>query len=281
MSRLDAAAIAEAAGILAHCRLQAVALDALPAACRPADLADAYRIQQGLHAALEAGGRGALGGCKIGCTTPVMQRYLGIDQPCAGGIFSDTIHHTDARLRHADYRRPGVECEIAVRLGAALPAAGAPYATATVAPAVDAVMAAIEIVDDRYVDAGAGTSAVAGARLGVPTLIADDFFGAGLDPNRHATAREGKAGNSADHADQVVVVLDYELAGGRARPGLVAHLGYATDRARAYVIAAARVLRPALASRAGHTQQKPQRAARGSGQHPANVHESPKQTLRP
>ena len=170
MSRLDAAAIAEAAGILADCRLHAVALDALPAACRPADLADAYRIQQDLHAALEAGGRGALGGCKIGCTTPVMQRYLGIDHPCAGGIFSDTIHHTGARLRHADYRRPGVECEIAVRLGAALPAAGAPYATATVAPTVGAVMAAIEIVDDRYVDYGS---------LDAPTLIADDFFGAG------------------------------------------------------------------------------------------------------
>jgi 2-keto-4-pentenoate hydratase len=72
-------------------------------------------------------------------------------------------------LRHGAYVRPGVECEIAVLLGRDLPAAGCPYDRASVADAVDAAMAAIEIVDDRYVDFRA---------LGAPTLIGDDFFNA-------------------------------------------------------------------------------------------------------
>ena len=162
--------IDEAAGLIARCRLERSPLAALPELCRPTDEAAAYRIQEQLHAMLSAAGRGLLGGYKIGCTTPIMQRYLGIDQPCAGGIFADTIHPDNAQLRHRDYQRPGVECEIAVRLGAPLAAADAPYTSATVAPAIAAVMAAIEIVDDRYVDY---------ETLGAPTLIADDFFGAG------------------------------------------------------------------------------------------------------
>lgn len=50
------------------------------------------------------------------------------------------------------------------------PAVDAPFARATVADAVEACMAAIEIVDDRYEDFHA---------LDTPTLIADDFFSAG------------------------------------------------------------------------------------------------------
>jgi 2-oxo-3-hexenedioate decarboxylase/2-keto-4-pentenoate hydratase len=47
---------------------------------------------------------------------------------------------------------------------------GAPLDRARVAPAVEAVLAAMEIVDDRYRDY---------RTLDVPTLIADDFFNAG------------------------------------------------------------------------------------------------------
>jgi 2-oxo-3-hexenedioate decarboxylase/2-keto-4-pentenoate hydratase len=63
-----------------------------------------------------------------------------------------------------------VECEIAVLLADDLHAEQAPIDRATAARAIGACMAAIEIVDDRYVDYGS---------LGAPTLIADDFFGAG------------------------------------------------------------------------------------------------------
>ena len=50
--------------------------------------------------------------------------------------------------------RVGVECEIAVELKHAIPARkdGKPHTRESVAPTVQRAMAAIEIVDDRYVD---------------------------------------------------------------------------------------------------------------------------------
>ena len=45
-----------------------------------------------------------------------MQQYLDIPHPCAGGVFAKGVHDSGASLRHGDYVRVGVECEIAVRL---------------------------------------------------------------------------------------------------------------------------------------------------------------------
>ena len=98
-----------------------------------------------------------------GNTTTVMQEYLGIPNPCAGGIFDATVYRGHAVVGHDEYQHVGVECEIAVRLGSDLPTAGAPYYADSVAPAVDAVMAAIEIVDDRWLDY---------TSVDTPTLIA-------------------------------------------------------------------------------------------------------------
>ena len=142
----------------------------LPPARRPVDEAEAYALQDVLHARLIAAGRGAIVGHKIGCTTPVMQRFLGIDNPCAGGVFGPTVQHENGAFRHADFLRVGVECEIAVRLARDLPASGAPYDRDSVAGAIGSCMAAIEIVDDRYEDYRG---------LDALTLIADDFFNAG------------------------------------------------------------------------------------------------------
>ena len=74
-----------------------------------------------LHARLTAAGWGALGGHKIGCTTPVMQAFLGIDHPCAGGVFARIVQHRHGAFRRGDFRHVGVECEITVRLAADLP----------------------------------------------------------------------------------------------------------------------------------------------------------------
>jgi 2-oxo-3-hexenedioate decarboxylase/2-keto-4-pentenoate hydratase len=98
-----------------------------------------------------------------------MQRYLGIPHPCAGGVFAKGVHASGVRLRHGDFVRVGVECEIAVRLGRDL-AAGGPFTADSVADAIEAYHPAIEIVDDRYAD---------WRSIGAPTLIADDFFAAG------------------------------------------------------------------------------------------------------
>ena len=162
-------AIERAAAVLAEARETRRRFAGLPEGCRPADITAAYAVQDALHRRLAAAGRGALAGHKIGCTTPVMQRFLGIDHPCAGGVFAPTVQHERGGFRHAEFLHVGVECEIAVRLTQDLPAQGAPFDRSGVADAVGACMAAIEVVDDRYVDYRA---------LDTPTLVADDFFNA-------------------------------------------------------------------------------------------------------
>jgi 2-oxo-3-hexenedioate decarboxylase/2-keto-4-pentenoate hydratase len=163
------AVIANAAALLCAARVERRALDRLPEACRPADEATAYAVQDALHRKLSAAGCGALAGHKIGCTTAVMQQFLGIANPCAGGVFAPTVRHGHGAFRHADFLHVGVECEIAVRLAEPLPAARAPYDRDSVAAAVGACTAAIEVVDDRYQDYRS---------LDTATLVADDFFNA-------------------------------------------------------------------------------------------------------
>jgi 2-keto-4-pentenoate hydratase len=169
ITAMSAEAIGRAAGLLARARLERRRFASLPEACRPPDEVSAYAVQDALHRQLSAAGCGPLAGHKIGCTTVVMQRFLNIGNPCAGGVFGPTVQHQHGRFRHADFLHVGVECEIAVRLSHDLPAAGAPYDRTGVAGAIGACMAAIEVVDDRYEDYKA---------LDTPTLIADDFFNA-------------------------------------------------------------------------------------------------------
>ena len=159
-----------AARLLSRHRLDRLAFGGFPDDFRPRNEAEAYEIQNVLHKLLADAGRGQVVGHKIGCTTPTMQAYLDIPRPAAGGVFDSTVQHVDARFRHADFVRPGVECELAVRLSRNLEARDAPFDRKDVAAAVGSVMAAIELVDDRYSDWGS---------LGAHTLIADDFFGAG------------------------------------------------------------------------------------------------------
>lgn len=159
-----------AALVIRDHRLARRRLAGLDVSVRPADEASAYGIQDQLHRLLTGAGLGSVAGHKIGCTTRVMQEFLRIPNPCAGGVFETQVHRTPARVRHADFVRPGVECEIVVRLASDLPLQRAPFDRHSVAAAVGEIMAGMEIVDDRYVDYRS---------LDTPTLIADDFFDAG------------------------------------------------------------------------------------------------------
>ncbi len=166
-------AIERAAALIRDARLARVPLEPMPAACRPGDEAEAYLVQAALNRQLSAAGAGALAGHKIGCTTPVMQAFLNIPNPCAGEVFAPTLFRRHGTFRTADYLHVGVECEIAVELASDLggTAGRGEVDRANAAGAIGAVMASIEVVDDRYRDY---------TTLGTPTLIADDFFNAGV-----------------------------------------------------------------------------------------------------
>ncbi|HEV7878983.1 2-keto-4-pentenoate hydratase [Bradyrhizobium sp.] len=159
----------EAAKAITAARRSRRPLQPLAAEFAPQNEAEGYRIQDAVHALLAADA-GPLVGYKIGCTSAVMQQYIGIPHPCGGGVFANGVHDSGVSLRHGDFLRVGVECEIAVRLARDLAPTGAAFTADSVAPAVDAYHPAIEIVDDRYAD---------WRSIGAPTLVADDFFAAG------------------------------------------------------------------------------------------------------
>src|SRR5262245_45589422 len=119
-------------------------IESIPAAFRPETLEDAYAVQEAARPLIAARGRGAPVGWKIGSTSPPMQAALGIPFPCAGTLYAGTVHLGHAAIDRADYSRPGLECEIAVRLAAALPAKAGGHSRASVLPAVAAVMTSVE-----------------------------------------------------------------------------------------------------------------------------------------
>ncbi len=171
-----------AAQVLASARLEHRAVAPLPPGMAPGDATAGYAVQQHLHELLSAAGEGAVAGHKIGCTTKVMREKLGIDQPCAGRIHARYLLGDGASWSVAGRIKPSVECEIAVRLGRDLPAIPRYYTAASLRPAVESCMASIELCDDRYTDREA---------VGLPTLIADDFYNVGCALGREVTGWQG------------------------------------------------------------------------------------------
>lgn len=160
--------ILAAAKFIATARRSRAPLAALPADIVPATEAEGYQVQRALHDLMRPQ-VGALVGYKIGCTSKVMQEYLGIPHPCGGGVFEKGVHDSGVKLAASDFVRVGVECEIAVKLARDLSPAEQPFTAEWMGEAVEAYFPAIEIVDDRYAK---------WETLGAPTLVADDFFAA-------------------------------------------------------------------------------------------------------
>ncbi len=145
----------------------------LPASIAPRNETEGAAAQFAL-----AGLMGAVppAGFKIGATGQRMQEYLGLSGPAAG--FMKSVFRGDGAISFADCIKPGVECEVAVRLSRDLPPGD--YTQETVAGAVGEFVAGIEIVENRYEDLKS---------LGTPTLIADQVY--------HVSAVLGDQGEAA------------------------------------------------------------------------------------
>jgi 2-oxo-3-hexenedioate decarboxylase/2-keto-4-pentenoate hydratase len=167
----DKAAVESAAQWLAEARLGKRSVGEMPAALRPATADDGYAIQAELRKRLGAAGRGRLAGWKVGATTLPMQKLLNLPGAVAGGVLSSAVLQSPARFAFADFSKPGVECEVCMRLKSPLPAKPGKVDRASVMAAVEAMCPAIEVVDNRYGDF---------ARMGAPTIIADDVFQAAV-----------------------------------------------------------------------------------------------------
>ena len=156
--------------LLAKSRLIGNKIDIIPVDLRPTNEEEAYLFQDRLHRYLFEKKYGKVIGYKIGCTTKVMQEYLGISNPCVGGVYDINVNHIQGNYKFNKFISPGVECEIAVFLDKDLPPENYPYNRISVQEAVSDVMASIEIVDDRWVDYKS---------IDTLSLISDDFFASG------------------------------------------------------------------------------------------------------
>lgn len=151
-----------AARALQQLRLDRVSVAPLPPGIAPSTAAEGAAVQAALA---ELAGATPPVGFKIGATGKRMQAYLGVEAPIAGFMRAQDVYQGEARLRFADFIKPGVECEVAVRLARDLPPG--PCSLDQAVAAVGDFFAAIEIVENRYGDL---------KELGTPTLLADQMY---------------------------------------------------------------------------------------------------------
>ncbi|MGZ5872147.1 MAG: 2-keto-4-pentenoate hydratase [Bradyrhizobium sp.] len=143
----------------------------------PATIPDAYDIQD-KYVTLLRGEHGDTVGYKVGLTSATMQAFCGIDHPIAGVVLAKRVHRSGATVRRSDFGRLGLEFEIAVRLKSDVPVTSMPFTVKTIAPHIDGVCAAIELVDDRSADY---------ANLDVLSLVADNSWNGGIVLSEFAT----------------------------------------------------------------------------------------------
>lgn len=111
-----------------------------------AQLAFGYRVQRLLtQEGLDAGRR--IVGAKIGLTSEAVQRQLGVDQPDCGVLFADMARDEHIPIDVGELLQPRIEAEVAFILGSDLDRDDLDMAS--VRDAVDAAVAALEIVDSR------------------------------------------------------------------------------------------------------------------------------------
>lgn len=151
----------EAAALLWRHRGAGTVLDALPAALRPASVAQAHAIQAQLP--LVAGQR--IVGWKIAATSEAGQQHINVGGPLPGRILSSFVLEDGTAASLAGNRMRVVEPEFAFRIGGDLAPRATPRSMAEVLDAVASLHPAFEVPDSRFAEF---------TRAGEAQLIADD-----------------------------------------------------------------------------------------------------------
>ncbi len=136
----------------------------------PRTVDEAYAVQE-QFVELKSRACGAVAGYKIALTTPAMRAMVGLNDSIGGVLHEKQVVRAPASVRAADYGRLIVEFEVAARLGSDL-AVSSGHTRESVASAVDSVMPAFELADDRNAD----YTTLASQSLG---LVADNAWNEG------------------------------------------------------------------------------------------------------
>lgn len=185
------------------------------------DLATAYAIQRALLGLRLAAGERVVG-WKLGYTSEVMRRQMGIDRPNIGPL-TDRMLLGSGDAVHERLVQPRVEPEIGLRLQTALDARQAPVDRHTVAAAVEGAYACLEVVHSTWTgyrfnleqntaDNSSAGQVVVGPRLPVTDLMALDTVAVRLHDGSDHTLGEGVGADADGHPLDAVVRLARELA---------------------------------------------------------------------
>ncbi|MCE2456885.1 MAG: fumarylacetoacetate hydrolase family protein [Dehalococcoidia bacterium] len=133
-------------------------LDVMIQPFAPTDEQQGYAIQEAFLGRVAEEKGTEVWGYKIAYTNAFMRDRAGVAGPCSGLILASGVHESGVTLNRDDYLRLGIECEVAVRMGADLPPSGAPYTRETVHDAIEWLAASFEIIDGRDGAAGEAKS---------------------------------------------------------------------------------------------------------------------------
>lgn len=149
------------------------------------DVVDAYEIQLvNIRRRVAAGAR--VHGHKVGLSSPVMQRMMGVDEPDYGHLLDTMVLAPDSPIRTDRYCYPRIEVEIGYVLGASLPGAGCTEedvvdATAYVVPSLELIDSRIRDWRIRLADTIADNASSAGVILGATRTAPAELAAAGVD----------------------------------------------------------------------------------------------------
>lgn len=216
---VDTSAVAQAAERIWAARRAGRTLDAEATIGSP-DLATAYAIQRALLALRLATGERVIG-WKLGYTSAVMRRQMGIDRPNIGPL-TDRMGLAPGEAVAEHLVQPRVEPEIGVRLGTALDARQGPVDRHTVAAAVEGAHACLEVVHSTWTgyrfnleqntaDNASAGQVVIGPRLPLADLMALDTVAVRLSDGS-AELGQGKGADADGHPLDAVARLARELA---------------------------------------------------------------------
>lgn len=186
----------------------------------PIDLATVYNIQQALVALRIAAGERVIG-WKLGYTSEVMRRQMGVDRPNFGPL-TDWMLLESGDTVSERFVQPRVEPEIGLRLRTAIDARSAPVDRWSVAAAVSEALACLEIVHSTWsgyrftleqntADNSSAGQVVVGPRLPVTDLMALDTVAVRLHDGSH-TLGQGVGADADGHPLDAVARLVRELA---------------------------------------------------------------------
>lgn len=164
---LDAGQRRDAAGRLRAAERDRTPIPPLTESLPDIDATDAYEIQlANIRERLAAGA--TVWGHKVGLSSPVMQRMMGVDEPDYGHLLDDMVLGQDTPIPLDRYCAPRIEVEVGYVLGARLPGKGC--TERDVLAATEYLVPSLELIDSRIAD----------WRIALADTIADNASSAGV-----------------------------------------------------------------------------------------------------